>query len=492
MNCVTSRGYLRYPHVHGELLVFVAEDDLWLAPAEGGRAWRLSSDAAQASHPRFSRDGTRIAWTSWRDGSPEVYLTDPDGSAATRLTYWGDNITCTVGWTTAGEVLAVTAAGESDAQYGWAYAIPVEGAPPRRLPFGPVNDLALEPAATALQTGRMGREPAYWKRYRGGTAGKLWTATADDPLFTRILADFDTQLTCPMLLGDRLFFLSDHEGTGNVYSCALDGTDIARHTDHDGMYARNASTDGQRIVYHVAGDLWILDGPDAAGPRRLDISLGSPAAARAPRLITARDHLGSLDCDQTGQASVVEVRGTVHWLTHQDGPARALHVDPEARGPDARGPRRGRPGGVDHRRGRPRCARDRVGQRRATARSACRRSAGHGAGAGCFPGRGYGRRRRARRPAAGRGRGPQFLGPGPRAGRGRQRACRRAVLVAGLGLAGLVPARAVAAAPDPHRPAGRRRGHRRDRRPVRRYRPGLHRRRPAPGLPVGAQLRPGV
>ena len=64
---------------------------------------------------------------------------------------------------------------------------------------------------------------------------------------------------------------------------------------------------------------------------RLDVSLGSPAAARAPRLITAADHLGDLDCDRTGQASVVEVRGTVHWLTHKDGPARALHVDPGAR-----------------------------------------------------------------------------------------------------------------------------------------------------------------
>ena len=29
---------------------------------------------------------------------------------------------------------------------------------------------------------------------------------------------------------------------------------------------------------------------------------------------------------------MVEVRGTVHWLTHKDGPARALMVDPDARG----------------------------------------------------------------------------------------------------------------------------------------------------------------
>ena len=90
MKCVTSSGYLRYPHIHGDLLVLVSEDDVWLAPADGGRAWRLSADSAQVSYPRFSRDGARIAWTSSRDGNPEVYTADPDGNDARRLTYWSD------------------------------------------------------------------------------------------------------------------------------------------------------------------------------------------------------------------------------------------------------------------------------------------------------------------------------------------------------------------------------------------------------------------
>jgi tricorn protease len=331
MKCVTSSGYLRYPHIHGDLLVFASEDDIWLAPADGGRAWRLSADSAPVSYPRFSRDGARIAWTSWRDGNPEVWTADPDGNAAARLTYLSDARTRVTGWTRDGEVLAVSAAGQPESYLAWAYAIPLEGAPPRRLPFGPVVDLALEETGTALLTGRMNNELAFWKRYRGGTRGKVWTASDGDPLFTRVLADVDGQLSCPMLIGGRLFFLSDHEGTGNIYSCAPDGTGLRRHTDHDGMYARNPATDGQRIVYHVAGDIWILDSADAPEPRRLDITLGSPAAARARRLVSAKDHLGSLNCDKTGQASVVEVRGTVHWLTHKDGPARALYVDRDAR-----------------------------------------------------------------------------------------------------------------------------------------------------------------
>ena len=303
---MTSAGYLRFPHLHDDVVAFIAEDDVWLAPAE-------------------------------------VYLAGIDGGNGRRLSYWADQATQVCGWSPDGDVIAVTASGQPFRHFTWAYALPAaepggdSGAPGgRRLPFGPVADLAIEPTGVALLTS-VYRDPAFWKRYRGGTAGRLWTrpvgAEASQPTagFTRILAGLAGQLASPMLVGGRLVFLSDHEGTGNLYSCAPDGGDLRRHTDHDGWYARNASTDGQRIVYHCAGDIWLLDGLHAPdGPRRLEFSLG-PSAARAPRLISAEDHLGELSCDHSGQASAVEVRGTVHWLTHRDGPARALSVVPGVR-----------------------------------------------------------------------------------------------------------------------------------------------------------------
>jgi tricorn protease len=334
---VTSPGYLRFPHIHGDLVVFVADDDVWLAPAAGGRAWRVSADRAAVSHPRISRDGTMIAWTSGRDGPPEVYLAGIDGGSGRRLSYWADQETRVCGWTPEGDVVAVTGAGQPFAHHTWAHALPVadEAEPARSLPFGLVGDLAVEAAGVALVTPTL-HDPAYWKRYRGGTSGRLWVRhgasdAAPGGGFTRVLGGVAGQFASPMLVGGRLAFLSDHEGTGNLYSCALDGSDLRRHTDHDGYYARNASTDGQRIVYHCAGDIWLLDGLDTAeGPQRLEFSLAT-SAARAPRLISAEDHLGSVSCDLSGQASAIEVRGTVHWLTHRDGPARALSVIPGVR-----------------------------------------------------------------------------------------------------------------------------------------------------------------
>jgi tricorn protease len=337
---VAAAGYLRFPHVHGDLVTFIADDDVWLAPADGGRAWRVSADHAAASHPRISRDGSLIAWTSHRDGPPEAYLADIDGGRGRRLSYWGDQRTRVCGWTPDGDVLVITASGQPFDHFTLAYPLTAGGGPNggtangggaaavAPLPFGPVTDLAVETDGTALLNGGF-RELAFWKRYRGGTSGRLWVGPPAGR-FSRVLADLDSQFACPMLVGGRLAFLSDHEGTGNVYSCALDGTGLRRHTDHDGFYARNASTDGRRIVYHCAGDIWLLDGLDADEPRRLEVSLGSPSA-RASRLISAEDHLGALSCDHSGQASAIEVRGTVHWLTHRDGPARALSVVPGVR-----------------------------------------------------------------------------------------------------------------------------------------------------------------
>jgi tricorn protease len=354
---VTSAGYLRFPHLHQDLVTFVSEDDVWLGPVEGGRAWRVSADQTPASHPRISSDGSLIAWNSTKDGQSEIYLAAADGGDQRRLTYWGDPNTRVTGWTPDGDVLAVSATGQPFGQNCWAYAIPAAaqdgrqdangrapaggpaaaGAPgARRLPLGPLYDLAMRPGAIALLHG-LGRDPAAWKRYRGGTAGRLWVApsagglSADGP-FSRVLGSLGSQLASPMVASGRLAFLSDHEGTGNVYSCAFDGSDLRRHTDHDGFYARNASTDGSRIVYHCAGDLWLLDSLDPdSQPRRLELILGSAAPGRARRVISAETHLGGLSCDYTGRGSAVEVRGTIHWLTHRDGPARALSVTPGVR-----------------------------------------------------------------------------------------------------------------------------------------------------------------
>ncbi|WP_340379626.1 S41 family peptidase [Streptomyces sp. SS7] len=326
----TPAAYFRHPHPHGELVAFAAEDDVWLAPLDGGRAWRVSADNMPVSSPRVSPDGTTVAWTSTRDGAPEVHLAPVDGGPATRLTYWGSWQTRVRGWTPDGHVLAVSTHDQATLRRSWARAVPVDGGPATTLPYGPVGAVAYGPH-TVLLSAPMGREAAYWKRYRGGTAGKLWIDRDGDGEFVRLHQELDGNLECPVWAGDRIAFLSDHEGTGALYSSLADGSDLRRHTPLDGFYARQAGGDGTRIAYASAGELWLLDDLDGAEPRRLDIRLGGQRTDRRPHPVAAARWLGGAAPDHTARGSAVEVRGAVHWVTHRAGPARALAAEPGVR-----------------------------------------------------------------------------------------------------------------------------------------------------------------
>jgi tricorn protease len=319
-------SYLRLPHLSGDLLCFVAEDDLWLAPLDGpGRAWRLTVDRTKVGHPRFSPDGRHIAYTSWRSFVPEIHLADVDGGPARRLTYWGSTDTQVTGWTPTGEILAVASHGEPFSYFTWAYKVPTDGSPGHKLPWGPVSDIQVADRRTLLLTGTPPHEPAAWKRYRGGATGRLWLHGE------RLLPDLGGHLHSPMFVGDRIAFLSDHEGVGNLYSCAHDGSDLRRHTDHDAFYARHAASDGTRVVYQCAGDLWIVDDLASAEPRKVDVRLSGPRAGRRPYQVPAAQHVDGISVDETGRASAIVVRGSLYWLTHRDGPARTITDTPGVR-----------------------------------------------------------------------------------------------------------------------------------------------------------------
>ncbi|MEU1892458.1 S41 family peptidase [Streptomyces pristinaespiralis] len=327
---MTHPAYLRYPHLHGELIAFTAEDDVWVAPLDGGRAWRVSADNMPVNHPRISPDGTRIAWSSYRDGTPEVHLAPVDGGPSERLTHWGSHKTSVRGWTPDGRVLALTSSGQASLRRTWAHAVPLDGGPADVLPYGPVGGVAYGPR-TLLLSAIMGREAAAWKRYRGGTAGKLWIEGETEGEFVRLHEDIDGNVEYPLWVGERVAFLSDHEGVGALYSSLPDGSDLRRHTGLDGFYARHAATDGTRVAYACAGELWLLDGLDGEEPRRLDIRLGGQRTDLQPRPIDAGHHLGAADPDHTGRGSAVEIRGGIHWITHREGPARSLAVEPGVR-----------------------------------------------------------------------------------------------------------------------------------------------------------------
>jgi tricorn protease len=101
--------------------------------------------------------------------------------------------------------------------------------PPVRLNYGPARAISFGKQGVIL--GRNTSDPARWKRYRGGTAGYFLIDTQGRGIFRRFL-DLNSNLSCPMWMGDRIYFISDHEGIGNIYSANLKAKDIRKHSSH--------------------------------------------------------------------------------------------------------------------------------------------------------------------------------------------------------------------------------------------------------------------
>lgn len=329
----TSNTYLRFPHLNGDLLTFVAQDDVWLASPAGGRATRLTSDRKAATQPRLSPDGRHVAWASARTGGNEAFAVPVDGGPVVQLTHWGMPNTRVIGWLSAEEVVVLGPAGarSSGRSRPWAYAVGLDGRS-RLLPYGPLAGLAASADGAVLVGSCYFSDPAWWKRYRGGTGGRLWFDRTGAGEFEPVRREVGNHLVDPMLVGDRIAFLSDHEGVGALYSTGRDCADLRRHTELGDFYARHAATDGTRVVYERAGELYLIESLDGGEPARLEISLPGARVGREPFRVGTGEWLGEIALSSDGRAAAVEVRGTVHWLPVEQGPARTVLAEPGVRG----------------------------------------------------------------------------------------------------------------------------------------------------------------
>jgi tricorn protease len=312
------QGYIRFPTLFEDLIVFVAEDDLWLISASGGRAERLTAGVAEATHPRFSPDGRHIAFTGRDEGPAEVYKMSLDAGKSERLTYLAA-YTAVAGWTPDGQ--SIVFASDARQPHRGAqilYTVSPDGSEPYPEPFGMANAIAYGPGK-ALVLGRHIGDPARWKRYRGGTVGHLWIDATGKRRFKRLL-DFNTNVGAPCWIGDRIYFISDHEGIGNVYSCLPSGADLQRHTNHEEYYARGLSTDGNRLVYHSGGDLYLLD-LRAGESQAVQVELTGTHSQRARKFVSAAAYLDSWMPHPEGRHAVaVTARGKAYTLGAFDGP----------------------------------------------------------------------------------------------------------------------------------------------------------------------------
>ena len=308
-------GYYRNPAIKDDALVFVSDDDLWTVPLKGGKAERLTSGVGSADDPVFSPDEKWIAFTGTYEGHPEIYLIPSEGGEPRRLTFISEGCTM-VGWTPEGEVI-FSSTKNHPFRLRNLYKIALEKGTPERLPCGPANFISYLDQGKGCVIQRHGYGYVSWKRYRGGTAGDLWIDKQGKGNFSKLISIKGNALR-PFWIQNRIYFISDHQGHGNIYSCTQEGTDLKRHTSHEDFFVRGLSYDKDTLVYTAGADIYCYSLKKESS-KKLKVDFYSSFPQRARKFVDTASYLSHYALDRTGSKLALTSRGRPFSMANWEG-----------------------------------------------------------------------------------------------------------------------------------------------------------------------------
>jgi tricorn protease len=310
-------GYYRFPALHRDTLVFVAEGDLWRVPITGGLAQRLTAHPGDESRPAISPDGQTLAFSATYEGPTEVYTMPLEGGPPVRRTFEGA-AALVVGWSADAKLLYSTRRHATLPNTQLA-ELDLESREATLVPLSQASDGSVDPASGTLFFTRLPFQGSHTKRYKGGTAQQLWRFAKGDPEAKPLTADYAGTSKTPMFWSGRVYFASDRDGTMNLWSMRPDGSDLRRHTSHDGFDVQSPSLSGGRIAYQLGADIRVYD-IAADADRSVSIRLSSDFDHLRERWVkNPLELVTALHPSPTGDRVVFTARGQVFVLPSLQG-----------------------------------------------------------------------------------------------------------------------------------------------------------------------------
>jgi len=315
---------LRHPDISQTQIVFVYAGDIWVVDKDGGIAHNLSSPLGEETSPKFSPDGSRIAFSAQYDGNPEVYVLPSGGGSPERITYhpMKENV---VDWYPDNKSLLIASARESGRQrYAQFYQISAVGGLAEKLPvpYGEFGTLSPDMGKLAYTPSRGAM--INWKRYEGGMASDIWIFDINS-LDSKRITEHPATDANPMWHKEKIYFLSDRGKAKRqniwVYNTRDESTrQVTNFSEFDIYYPSIGPED---LVFQAGGKLYRMN-LESEDPVQVEIRISTDLTTIQPRLTNVSKTIQYWQISPDGKRAIFEARGDIFTVPAEHGYIRNL------------------------------------------------------------------------------------------------------------------------------------------------------------------------
>jgi tricorn protease len=333
---------LRFPDVYKDKIVFSYAGDLWLVSTSGGVARRITTHPGLEIFPKFSPDGSRIAFSGQYDGNPNVYVIPAEGGEPRQLTFGTPPVALpermgpeneVINWMPDGKsILFLSRRDTFNDWFGRLFTVPVEGGLPSRLPIDKGGLTSFSPDGSQIAYNRIFRNFRTWKRYTGGMAQKISIYDFKTNHYEEIDSSYQGTDTFPMWHGDTIYFDSDQgsDRRMNLFAYGVKTKQIRQLTHFTEFDVNWPSLGPDSIVFENGGYLYLFDLANEQTKMVTvyvpgDLDLARKHWDNASKLVT------TFDLSPDAKRAVFSARGDVYTVPAKEGSVRNLTRTPGIR-----------------------------------------------------------------------------------------------------------------------------------------------------------------
>lgn len=324
----------------GKTLAFTYKGNIYTVATTGGNATALTSTGYN-SYPIWSPDGKNIAFGSDREGSMDIFIVDATGGTPVRLTTHSgseiprafldnDNILFSSRLLPSpqsvnGNFLGVTSVVST-----------TPGSRPRLFMSAPVSSMSVN-GNQVLYQDKKGYEDILRKHERSAGTADIWLFTMEDDANAanaryKKLTDFNGQDMSPvwnMSTPGEFFYLSEEDGTLNVYSANIDGSQkkqLTHFTTHP-VRTLSASADGKTLAFSQDGKLYTLTPGNE--PKEVKVSINGDIYQSEPNRFNKYDGASYISVSPDGKEVAFVAHGNVYVTSKDYNTTKQITSTPE-------------------------------------------------------------------------------------------------------------------------------------------------------------------